>query len=109
MDEKLNIDITLTTPASQDDFKNQLNTRIAAGDYPDIMELDNRNTLQSLAEKGALLDLTPYVDQLSGIKTMVGDDGFKKRRRRRQNIRDRQNPAACHVSVLYPEGLARQA
>ncbi|WP_138752242.1 extracellular solute-binding protein [Paenibacillus sinopodophylli] len=78
LDEKLNVDITLTSPASPDDFKSLLNTRIAAGDYPDIMELDSRATLQMLAEKGALLDLTPYLDRLGEVKTMVGDDSFKK-------------------------------
>lgn len=78
LDQKLNIDITLTSPASPDDFKSQLNTRIAAGDYPDIMELDSRATLQMLAEKGALLDLTPYLDKLVDVRKMVGDDSFKK-------------------------------
>lgn len=78
LDQKLNIDLTLTSPASPDDFSSQLNTRIAAGDYPDIMELGSRDALQMLAEKGALLDLTPYLDRLTDVRAMVGEDGFKK-------------------------------
>lgn len=78
LDKKFNLDLVLTLPANGDDLKNTLNTRIAAADYPDVMELSDRNQLQQYAEKGLLLDLTPYLDKLGDVKKFLGDDSFKK-------------------------------
>ncbi|MDF2924492.1 MAG: family 1 extracellular solute-binding protein [Paenibacillaceae bacterium] len=78
LDQKLNIDLKLSLAASVDDFKNQLNTRIAAGDFPDIIELDSRATLQQLSDKGVLLDLAPYLDKLGETVKFVGEEGLKK-------------------------------
>lgn len=78
LDKKLNIDLTLSLPANPDELKNQLSTRIAAGDYPDVMELADRNHLLQLARMGALLDLTPYLDQLQDAQSLATADGVKK-------------------------------
>lgn len=78
LDKKLNTDLVLNLPANSDDLKNMLNTRIAAADYPDVMELNDRNHLQQYADKGLLLDLTPYMDKLGDVKKFLGDDAFKK-------------------------------
>ncbi|MFD0669962.1 extracellular solute-binding protein [Cohnella sp. GCM10027633] len=78
LDEKLNIDLELTLPGNTDEVKNQLSTRIAASDPPDIMELVDRNHLLQLANMGALLDLTPYLNDLPNVKQLATEEGLKK-------------------------------
>lgn len=73
LDEKLNTDIRMTL---FDDY-NQVNVRMAAGDYPDIISV-NRTSLQDFARKGLLLDLTPYMGKLEQAKEFIGEDSLKK-------------------------------
>lgn len=73
LDEKLNADIQLSL---FDDY-NQVNVRMAAGDYPDIISV-NRISMQEYAKKGLLLDLTPYMEKLEQAKQFIGEDSLKK-------------------------------
>ncbi|MFD0715826.1 extracellular solute-binding protein [Paenibacillus sp. GCM10027626] len=75
LDEKLNIDVKLTLFGG--DPANQLNLRMAAADYPDIINV-TRLQMQEYARKGLLLDLTPYMDKLDQAKQFIGEDSLKK-------------------------------
>ncbi|MEK3888346.1 extracellular solute-binding protein [Bacillus sp. FSL K6-3431] len=77
IDEALNTDINLNLFGSFDDYKSQLNIRMAGGDYPDLMQLD-RTLLKEYAKKGLLLDLTPYLEELKPTIDFVGEDSILK-------------------------------
>lgn len=78
LDKKLNIDLQIFSVASQEDYVNQLNVRIASGDYPDLFQVNDRSNLIQYAKTGALLDLTPYMDKLQDYSKFVGEDTIKK-------------------------------
>ena len=74
LSEKLDAEITLTAIQNFEDYMNQLKVRIAAGNYPDLMRLD-LVTLKEFAQKGLLLDLTPYMDnELKEAKEFMGEE-----------------------------------
>ncbi|HZG87758.1 extracellular solute-binding protein [Paenibacillus sp.] len=77
LDKALNIDLNLTVYASGDDYKNQLNVRMASGNFPDLFAVD-RQQLVEFSKQGLLLDLTPYMDQLQQVQTFIGEDSVKK-------------------------------
>lgn len=78
LDEKLNIDLQMTMIQGFNDYMNQIKVRTAAGNYPDIMHLD-LVTLNDFAQKGLLLDLTPYLDsKLQTAKDFMGESLLKK-------------------------------
>ncbi len=72
LDKHLNIDMVLTM--QNDD---QISVRAAGGDYPDLM-LISKPLAQKLAASGALLDMTPYLDQLSDYQKFVDAQTMKK-------------------------------
>ncbi|MBB6732944.1 extracellular solute-binding protein [Cohnella sp. CBP 2801] len=78
LDKALGTDINLTVYASGDDYKNQLNVRLASGNFPDLFQVPDRATLKQFAEQGLLLDLTPYMEQLGPTKEFLGDESLKK-------------------------------
>ncbi|GAA4849512.1 hypothetical protein GCM10023310_29870 [Paenibacillus vulneris] len=76
LNKALNADINLTAYAS--DYGNQLNVRMASGNYPDLFSVD-KASLKQLSEQGLLLDLTPYFEkELKPVKTFIGDSSLKK-------------------------------
>ncbi|MBZ9535813.1 extracellular solute-binding protein [Cytobacillus oceanisediminis] len=75
LDEVLGTNITLSVTANE--YKNQLNVRMAAGDYPDLFEVDRESLIQ-FAQKDLLLDLTKYSDELKGVSDFIGDENIKK-------------------------------
>jgi len=77
LDKALNVDLNLTVYASGDDYKNQLNVRMASGNFPDLFAVD-RQQLVEFSKQGLLLDLTPYVDQLQQVESFIGEDSLKK-------------------------------
>jgi len=77
LDEALGIDLRLVGFAADDDLNTQLNVRMAGGNAPDLIRV-NRATMNEYAQKGMLLDLTPYADQLEGVKSLVGEDALTK-------------------------------
>ncbi|WP_309118249.1 extracellular solute-binding protein [Paenibacillus sp.] len=77
LDKALNIDLNLTVYASGDDYKNQLNVRMASGNFPDLFAVD-RQQLIEFSKQGLLLDLTPYMDKLQQVQTFIGEDSLKK-------------------------------
>ncbi len=72
------VELALTLAANKDDFVNQLNTRVAAANFPDIMELPDKGLFDQYAKNNLLLDLTPYLDQLSNATAFVGEQNMKK-------------------------------
>jgi len=77
LDKALGIDLRLVGFASDDDLATQLNVRMAAGNAPDLIRV-SRATMNEYASKGMLLDLTPYADQLDGVRSLVGEDALTK-------------------------------
>lgn len=78
LDKALNAEITLTAYAAGDDYKNQLNVRMASGNFPDLFAVD-KASLKQFAQQGLLLDLTPYLDkELKPVKDFIGEDSLKK-------------------------------
>lgn len=77
IDEGLNIDLNLNLFGSFDDYKNQINIRMAGGDYPDLLQLD-RPLLKEYANKGLLLDLNPYLEDLQPTIDFIGEDSVLK-------------------------------
>ncbi|MFC3797972.1 extracellular solute-binding protein [Cohnella sp. GCM10012308] len=77
LDKALNVDFNLTVYASGDDYKNQLNVRMASGNFPDLFALD-RQQLIEFSKQGLLLDLTPYMDRLKQVTDFIGEENVKK-------------------------------
>lgn len=77
IDKAINTDLNLTVYASQDDYKNQLNVRMASANFPDLFSVD-RQQLKQFSEQGLLLDLTPYMDKLKPVKDFIGEESLKK-------------------------------
>ncbi|MEK8132630.1 extracellular solute-binding protein [Paenibacillus filicis] len=77
LDKALGIETNLTVYASNDDYKNQLNVRMASGNFPDLFSVD-RAQLKQYVEQGLLLDLTPYKDKLKPTIDFIGADTVKK-------------------------------
>ena len=77
IDSALGVDLDLIGFASDDDLSTQLNVRMAANNAPDLIRV-NRATMSEYANKGMLLDLTPYADQLAGVQSLVGEDALTK-------------------------------
>lgn len=77
LDKALNTEINLTTYASGEDYKNQLNVRMASANFPDLFAVD-RGQLKQLSEQGLLLDLTPYLDKLKSVKDFIGESSLKQ-------------------------------
>jgi putative aldouronate transport system substrate-binding protein len=77
LDKALNTEINLTAYASADDYKNQLNVRMASANFPDLFAVD-RIQLKQLSDQGLLLDLTPYLDKLKPVKDFIGEASLKQ-------------------------------
>ncbi|MFK7692352.1 extracellular solute-binding protein [Paenibacillus sp. HJGM_3] len=78
LDKALNTDIVLTAYAAADDYKNQLNVRMASGNFPDLFGVD-KGQLKQFVQQGLLLDLTPYLNkELKPVKDFIGEDSIKK-------------------------------
>lgn len=78
IDKAIHSDLNLTVYASGDDYKNQLNVRLASGNLPDLFQVPDRASLKQFVEQGLLLDLTPYMDKLQPVKDFIGDESMKK-------------------------------
>ncbi|UVI29138.1 extracellular solute-binding protein [Paenibacillus spongiae] len=77
LDKALGTDLNLTVYASGDDYKNQLNVRMASANFPDLFTVD-RQQLKQFSEQGLLLDLTAYQDKLKPTIDFIGEDSLKK-------------------------------
>ncbi len=78
LDKTLNVDINMTAYAAGDDYKNQLNVRMASGNFPDLFGVD-KAAIKQYIQQGLLLDLTPYLDkELKPVKDFIGVDSIKK-------------------------------
>ncbi|NGP44599.1 extracellular solute-binding protein [Bacillaceae bacterium SIJ1] len=75
LDKALGVDISFSVVSSE--YENQLNVRMAAGDYPDLFGV-TRTSLVEFANKGLLLDLTDYMDQLQPVEQFIGEENVKK-------------------------------
>lgn len=76
LDKALNIDIVMESGSA--DYQNQLNVRLAGGNAPDIFQETSRQILVDNANKGILLDLTPYLSKFGDWKSMVGEKNVSK-------------------------------
>ena len=72
IDSIVGIDLVLNpTPANE--YQNNLNVRLAAGNYPDVFQALTPIQLKEYADKGLLLDLTPYLSELEPVRQFQGD------------------------------------
>lgn len=72
LEEDLGADYNMTVYASEDDYRNQLNVRLAGGNFPDLFRVD-RQMLSELVKQGLVLDLEPYREQLKPVLDFIGD------------------------------------
>ncbi|MFD0960770.1 extracellular solute-binding protein [Paenibacillus chungangensis] len=77
LDKALNIDLNLTVYPSGDDYANQLNVRMASGNFPDLFMVSRQQIIQ-FSKQGLLLDLTPYMDELQQTVDFIGEESVKK-------------------------------
>ncbi|MCZ8523501.1 MULTISPECIES: type 2 periplasmic-binding domain-containing protein [Paenibacillus] len=77
LDQALKTEINLTVYASMDDYKNQLNVRMASSNYPDLFLVDKQQ-LKQFSEQGLLLDLAAHKDKLKGALDFIGEESVKK-------------------------------
>ncbi|UKS26906.1 extracellular solute-binding protein [Paenibacillus sp. HWE-109] len=77
LDEKLGLNLKVSSGANQEDYKAQMNVRAASNSLPDLMYLD-KIQYQEFAKNGLLLDLAPYLDKLKDVKSVLGEENFKK-------------------------------
>lgn len=77
LDKALNIDLNLTLYPSNDDYLNQLNVRIASGNYPDLFLVGSQQ-MRTFSDQGLLLDLTKYKDKLTNVVNFIGENSLKK-------------------------------
>lgn len=73
LDEALNIDLKLNLYSDY----NQVTLRYAGANSPDMVWV-NRPFMQEFANKGLLLDLTPYLDKLQPVVDFIGEENLKK-------------------------------
>ncbi len=71
INEKFNVDYTVTTYPSNEEYVNMLNVRVASGNAPDIMYL-TKDQLREYNKAGLLLDLTPHLGKLSNVGPFLG-------------------------------------
>lgn len=77
LQQKLGINLTMNTTLGGDDYRNQLNVRIAGGNIPDVMWMISRPDLAKNATDGTILELTPYLDKLNAVASYLGEDNMK--------------------------------
>ncbi|WP_165452230.1 extracellular solute-binding protein [Paenibacillus thalictri] len=63
---------------AMNDYENQLNVRLAAGNFPDAFEVDSTSKLKAFVDKGLVLDLTPYVAKLKPVSDFQGQADFDR-------------------------------
>lgn len=81
LDAKLGTNLMLTATQTSEDYDNKMRVQIAGGNYPDLFQASYTD-MKTYAEKGLLLDLTPYLDnelkQAKDFVTDLGADLWKK-------------------------------
>ncbi|WP_181592951.1 extracellular solute-binding protein [Paenibacillus sp. YN15] len=75
LDKAVGIDLKITSLVGGVDYRNHWNLRIAGNSPPDIFYVDRMDMIR-LSRQGALLDLTPYLEQLESAIHFVGEDSL---------------------------------
>ena len=70
--EKFNIDVELL-PVPSGDSKEQLGLMLAAGNYPEVVHLQDQDITNRYIEAGALLPLDPYLNQMPNFANWYKD------------------------------------
>lgn len=70
--EKFNFDVELIPPPAGDN-KEQLGLMLAAGNYPEIVNLQDQDIANKYISAGALLPLDPYLDQMPNFTEWYKD------------------------------------
>jgi putative aldouronate transport system substrate-binding protein len=74
INDALNIEYIHSGFANGDELERQRNIRIAGGNPPDMFFVSTKTDMVDLVRDGAILELTPYEDQLPNWKAHVNDD-----------------------------------
>jgi putative aldouronate transport system substrate-binding protein len=99
LNKKLNIDLTVNLLTEYD---TQLNVRLAGGNLPDVYELP-LHQIAEYSERGLLLDLTPYLDQLKPVIDFQTVNNFEKGK-----IGDKQFAIIRHADIPFSTYMIRQ-
>ena len=99
LNAKLNMDLTVNLLTEYD---TQLNVRLAGGNLPDVYELP-LHQIAEYSERGLLLDLTPYLDQLQPVIDFQTPDNFEKGK-----IGDKQYAIIRHADIPFSTFMIRQ-
>ena len=77
LNEKLNIQNKNVFSGAGSDYSNMVRTAITSGDIPDLMVIEDYETLKLLVEEDMIEDLTPYYEQCASerLKEIYGSYG----------------------------------
>ncbi|HHV96155.1 MAG TPA: extracellular solute-binding protein, partial [Clostridiaceae bacterium] len=77
LQKRLGITLIMNTSLPANDYRNQLNVRIAGGDIPDVFWILSRADLLKHSKDGTILNLTPYIDRLTDVVKFLGEENMK--------------------------------
>ncbi|NQX63317.1 extracellular solute-binding protein [Paenibacillus qinlingensis] len=63
----VDFDFNVMQTSNNNEYANQINVRIAAGNVPDVFTVSN-DQMQQFSKQGAILDLTSYMDKMPNVK-----------------------------------------
>lgn len=72
--DAIKVDVKLMTVDSFEDYKNQLNMKIASGSAPDYFQMPDRNALIQYATTGALMEATSIESKLDKYMAFIKDE-----------------------------------
>jgi len=75
LEKAIGAEVNLSVVSSE--YDNQLNVRLAAGDFPDLFAV-NRQQILDFSKKGLLLDLTPHMEKIQSVVDFIGEDNVTK-------------------------------
>lgn len=103
LQKRLGIELIMNTSLPADDYRNQLNVRIAGGDIPDVFWILSRADLLKHSKDGTIMNLTPYIDRLSDVVKFLGEDDMKA-----GYIGDQMYAIAKAPNIPYPTYFLRK-
>lgn len=77
LQKRLGITLIMNTSLPANDYRNQLNVRIAGGDIPDVFWILSRADLLKHSKDGTILNLTPYINKLTDVVKFLGEENMK--------------------------------
>ncbi|RTE11270.1 extracellular solute-binding protein [Paenibacillus whitsoniae] len=73
----VDFDFNVMQTGNNNEYANQINVRVAAGNAPDIFTVSN-DQMQQFSKQGAILDLTNYLDKMPNVKKAYSEADLTK-------------------------------